>query len=123
MEQDLFAQAQRIATALRRLPGLRAVVLYGSVARGEERPGSDIDLFIILSQKGQEQRVKETVYAHAAHATSLTLPVTEASKRLTLRDFFWRDIIEQGVILHDDGTYTRLRQKALGKGRAVPVRR
>jgi predicted nucleotidyltransferase len=39
---------QRLVRALRTEPGVRAAVLYGSVAKGSDRPDSDIDLAVEL---------------------------------------------------------------------------
>ena len=42
------AEFERAVALLRqRLPGLRAVYLFGSVATGEERPESDVDLAVL----------------------------------------------------------------------------
>ncbi len=37
-----------LAQALREEPGVRLAVLFGSAARGEERPGSDLDVGVLL---------------------------------------------------------------------------
>lgn len=39
-------EAAVAAEALSRLPGVRRVLLFGSLARGEAGPGSDVDLWI-----------------------------------------------------------------------------
>ncbi|MDE1976138.1 MAG: nucleotidyltransferase domain-containing protein [Elusimicrobia bacterium] len=41
-----------LRAALASLPGIHAAFVYGSVARGEETPGSDLDLFILGSVSG-----------------------------------------------------------------------
>lgn len=62
--QDLFRQEarrrSRVFEALRETaehadPGPRAVWLYGSVARGEDRPGSDLDLLVVASSSESRQ--------------------------------------------------------------------
>ncbi len=41
-----------ISTMVRRFP-VRKAVIYGSVARGDERPDSDIDLLLVVEKKGK----------------------------------------------------------------------
>lgn len=62
--QDLFRQEtrrrKRVFEALRETaegadPGPRAVWLYGSVARGEDRPGSDLDLLVVAASSENRQ--------------------------------------------------------------------
>lgn len=43
---------RRISTTVRRFPVQKAVI-YGSVARGDERPDSDIDLLLVVKKKGK----------------------------------------------------------------------
>ena len=43
---------RRISTMVRRFPVQKAVI-YGSVARGDERPDSDIDLLLVVKEKGK----------------------------------------------------------------------
>ena len=43
---------QNISAVVRKFPVQRAVI-YGSLARGEERPDSDIDLLLVVREKGK----------------------------------------------------------------------
>ena len=43
---------RRISTMVRKSP-VRKAVIYGSVARGDERPDSDIDLLLVVGGKGK----------------------------------------------------------------------
>lgn len=43
----------RLSRALEHLTGVRAALVYGSRARGDERPGSDIDLLVIGKPDGR----------------------------------------------------------------------
>ena len=43
---------RRISRSVRGLP-VQKVVIYGSVARGDERPDSDIDLLLVVREKGK----------------------------------------------------------------------
>ncbi len=51
VERDIVDHLKRrISTMVRRFPVQKAVI-YGSVARGDERPDSDIDLLLVLEKK------------------------------------------------------------------------
>lgn len=39
------------------------VVLFGSAARGEQRPGSDVDLMVVVSNDSDLRSVERTLYA------------------------------------------------------------
>ena len=43
---------------LKKYPGIISVVLYGSLARGEDTPASDIDLLVIATKKFKLTRLK-----------------------------------------------------------------
>jgi predicted nucleotidyltransferase len=67
--------------ALRDLLGddLLAVVLYGSWSRGDARPGSDVDLFVI-AQNLPQHRFDRARYLHRAVAERCPLPVSRLAK-------------------------------------------
>lgn len=53
MDDNLVNQLkQNISAVVRKFPVQRAVI-YGSLARGEERPDSDIDLLLVVREKGK----------------------------------------------------------------------
>jgi len=49
-----------------------AIFLYGSVARGEEKPMSDIDIAVITGQ-GISRAEKERILVHASQTLDITL--------------------------------------------------
>jgi predicted nucleotidyltransferase len=83
--KELFAaEAQRRRQAVDALTeavdGLLAIVLYGSEARGEARPGSDADLLIVVGRKTRrlEERVSEAcAQAAAKHQLALSWLVAD----------------------------------------------
>ncbi len=48
---------------LARAPGLKRIVLFGSAARAEERPESDLDLLVVVDQDSSKEAVEERLAA------------------------------------------------------------
>ena len=98
---------------------LMAVVLYGSVARGEESPESDVDLLIVadglpLSLRARNRLLVEFEEAFLPallapwHRQGMVIDVStkiktpEEARRLTL---FYLDLTEEAIILHERGRF------------------
>jgi len=61
LEPAIFDQLRaRLEAVLRPLPIERAI-LFGSVARGDERPESDIDLFVVTRGKAEKEEVADAL--------------------------------------------------------------
>ena len=83
---DPFAIARAVAEELRGLYGgrLNSVLLFGSWARGDAHPESDIDLLVVLdhveSTWGEQQRMDEVLWRHSFENDTVisALPVAEA---------------------------------------------
>ncbi len=109
-------------------PRLLAVVLYGSVARGMAMPESDIDLLVILRDASSDyfKRLQPFLEAWRAlegspqaaalrqkgikpYLSFLALSEEEANQNR----YVFLDMIEEGIILHDQGGYFVRRLKAL----------
>ncbi|KPL13073.1 hypothetical protein AMJ85_00470 [candidate division BRC1 bacterium SM23_51] len=82
------------------------VILFGSYAHGNPRPGSDIDLLII--KETSERFIDRWVAARRALSDSKrTIPVEtlvltpgELSHRLSVGDQFLEEIMEKGEVLY-----------------------
>jgi predicted nucleotidyltransferase len=64
VQQELQRSIQR---SLSRVPGVVEAVLFGSVARGDEEPLSDVDLFVLVKDRKSKQAAKrelETLRTH-----------------------------------------------------------
>jgi predicted nucleotidyltransferase len=59
---SMGALKSEIRNLIRGLP-VRRAVLFGSVARGDEGPTSDVDLMLTVRSRADKQRVEETVSA------------------------------------------------------------
>jgi predicted nucleotidyltransferase len=96
--------------ALRDLLGesLLAVVLYGSWSRGDARPGSDVDLFVV-AQNLPEHRFDRSRYLHKAVAGRCPLPVSILAKESAQFEShfppLYLDIGLDGIILYDTDGY------------------
>lgn len=80
--------------------GVIAIFLYGSVARGEKKPMSDIDICIVTG-KGISRPGKERILVHASPSLDLTLfwdlPLPIRFRVLSEGKLLWG---EEGLELH-----------------------
>ena len=95
----------RCLEAMDRALPLRAVYLFGSHARGEARPDSDVDLCLVTD--GAERQLQALQQFHRAmwdipgKPAFTLIPIT--SKRLeekkSVGDFFFQTVLTEGVRL------------------------
>ncbi len=95
----------RIAERLKQDVGAEAVIVYGSVARGDATVDSDIDLLVIAPLDGDDEPYLERV-RRAIDDSGYRLPISplvltpdQVRRRLEADDRFIRQIIERGVEL------------------------
>jgi len=105
-----------------------AIIVYGSVARGEAGEGSDIDVLIISDEKGNiTDRIFDISYdvdLEYGVAMSLAyLTPMEIEHRIKVGSPFIEDVLTQGVVLYDrDETFKRIRRRVLKAFRVVNYR-
>ena len=109
---------------------IQAIVLYGSVARGDANEHSDIDLLVITPAAADyETRYKISGIAYDVSWERDNIALVQLmmmpkdgfeTEAITYRSYFGSDIMEQGVVLHDDGSYQRICDKANGVGAGIP---
>ncbi|MGB9723481.1 MAG: nucleotidyltransferase domain-containing protein [Chloroflexia bacterium] len=82
------------------------VILFGSYAYGEPDAGSDIDLLIIkdtpqrpLERWMEVKRLLRDLSCRVAISPLVYTP-QEIERRLAIGDFFLREILEKGEVLH-----------------------
>ena len=95
-----------------------SVVLYRSVARGEARQDSDIDILVVSPdpkdiRKKVSEICEELIYQHGY---TLFISTTHFNREeldwhARVRNPFMRKVSEEGVILYDDGTFSRKREE------------
>ncbi len=96
---------------------IHSLVLFGSVARGEARPDSDVDILVLTEAPlAVRQRIDEISYDIDLKNTVFTQLVVLTTKNFEaetrMRSYFSSDILRDGIVLHDDGTYQRIRRQA-----------
>jgi len=82
----------RIVKAVGLLPGVAAIVLYGSFARGDHGPKSDVDLLILVRRPGQagvvNERLAEQEFGRQIQPTIRSLQQLRKTDTGLLRNVF-----------------------------------
>jgi predicted nucleotidyltransferase len=88
-------------------PHIRQLILFGSAARGEDQPESDVDVLVLLDEKSQEREeaLREAAYqamwaCDFRRLLSLKiLSFTEYEDRLAKGYSFYQNVEREGVPL------------------------
>lgn len=84
-----------------------SIILFGSVARGEERSDSDVDLLFIYKKGGSQEKLAEKIqeaiadsleYFGNRFAPVLTTPL-DFQKAIKTRDPFFLQILKEGFVI------------------------
>lgn len=106
--------------ALTQMLGIQVAFVYGSVAKGEERPGSDLDLFILGHVSGPllHKTLAKSEAALKREVNTSRFTAEEVRQRLKKQDSFIKDIISgpKIFIIGTDDELARL--VGLGKAKA-----
>lgn len=78
-------------------PVSKRIVLYGSMARGEDTIESDIDLFIITDDKGKVHKAIREFEAQREVKPVLNTPIEYATSRKTDKAFY--EEVAKGIVL------------------------
>jgi predicted nucleotidyltransferase len=83
------------------------IILFGSYARGNPRPESDVDLLIVMKTSNKESKQSLEIRRHLGVMFGLDL-VVYTSKRLKERvkmgDWFLRDVLQEGKVLYESSS-------------------
>mgnify|MGYP002155001774 CR=1 FL=1 len=96
---------------------IESIIVYGSVARGEDREDSDIDVLIVVRDKEIRSRVSEIGYDvdyennFETFITPIYFTREELEHRVKAGSPFIHQVLKEGVALYDDGTFKRIREK------------
>jgi len=81
----------------------RQIILFGSYARGNPRPESDVDLLVVMhTKRAGEQSLAIRQAIECPFGLDLIVHTPESlRRRLKQGDFFLREIMEQGRVLYE----------------------
>ena len=105
---SLMSQSQSLARcleAMNNVTPLREVYLFGSHARGEARPDSDVDLCIVadaaerqLETAARFRRAMRPVWPRPAF-TLVPISPTRLAEKKAIGDYFFGTVLNEGVLL------------------------
>ncbi|MDZ7314433.1 MAG: nucleotidyltransferase domain-containing protein [candidate division KSB1 bacterium] len=91
-------------TAIRRVVPEAEVILYGSVARGDERPDSDIDLLVLVPQEVTyqlERAIRDQIYEIELESDQIISVIVRQNTRWHSRPLnitpLYRAIAREGI--------------------------
>ena len=82
------------------------IILFGSYARGNPRPESDVDILVVMDTPLKESRQSLEIRRHLGVMFGLDLVVytpEQLRKRVDMGDWFLRDILKEGKVLYEFG--------------------
>ena len=119
--RDHWSLLQELRSALRTEPSVQTAVLYGSTARGDDAPDSDVDLAVAI-KNGTDPHTYDLARRLARR---LERDVQVVDLERALRDAcFASNIIEDGrPVVDRAGLWPRLRRRRAALTRAAAVQR
>jgi uncharacterized protein len=105
---SLASQRETLASCLEamdRVMPLRAVYLFGSHARGDARPDSDVDLCIVADgaekQLQTSQSFRRGMRPIPGKPSFTLVPITpdRLDEKKAIGDFFFQTVLQEGVLL------------------------
>ncbi len=95
----------RCLEAMNRVMPLRAVYLFGSYARGDARPDSDVDLCIVADGAARQLEAAQSFSREMRPIPSkpsfTLIPITpeRLGEKQSVGDHFFRTVLKEGVLL------------------------
>lgn len=80
------------------------IILFGSYARGEPTPDSDVDLLVVVPYNGKCWEMASRIRGHFRPGFPLDLVVrspAELRRRVAMGDVFLRDVCDRGTVLYE----------------------
>lgn len=114
--------AHRVVSALG--ARLDSIVLYGSVARSEAKRYSDIDILTVSSDPQTSRDRISQISSDFTYERNFTFFISlvhfsrpEFYQLIQLGSPFIANIVNEGLILYDNGTFSGVREKAVAVSR------
>ena len=93
--------ARRFADLAARVHAVRKVILFGSVARGEETVGSDVDLAVVIDRETRAVRAElDRLAGQVVEETGLPVVPTLVTRRAIARGGSFPRALESGEVLY-----------------------
>jgi predicted nucleotidyltransferase len=83
------------------------IILFGSYARGNPRPESDVDLLVVMKTKLKPVRQEIEICKNLDYEFGLDLLVYTPemlAERIALGDSFLREIVRDGEVVHESAS-------------------
>lgn len=91
---------------------VKSVILFGSVARGEAREDSDVDLLVVASGLPPlKERYRLPPFRKPARIQDIWMTPEELYEMVDAKTGFVVDALLEGKALQDDGTVARARER------------
>ena len=104
---------------------IHAVVLYGSVARGEATTESDVDV-LVLANSALEARIdihnlsSDIDLDNGVFPQLVLMSTKEFEDQVNMRSWFSMNLVREGVVLYDDGAFGGIRQRVAQTLTGIP---
>ncbi len=80
------------------------IILFGSYARGNPRPESDVDMLVVIDTPLKESKLSLEIRRHLGVMFGLDLIVytpQHLKDRVEMGDWFLRDVLKEGKVLYE----------------------
>lgn len=100
---------------------LVGIVLFGSVARGDEHDGSDVDVLFVLRATRAINRALYLIWDEAPGADRISPHFVHLPRAGAAPTSLWIEVAIDGIVLHDPGAVIARRLSALRRALAAGV--
>ena len=83
------------------------IILFGSYARGDPRPESDVDMLVVMDTPLKDVRQAIEICQQIEYRFGLDLIVhtpKDLAQRVKMGDWFLRDVLKEGKVLYESGS-------------------